>query len=213
MAQTCFAKTALSISFCFLWTRSLALGIQRNGTENFGRFGKKGKKVIPRKVLLFFRKISTGMSRSIWILPRIFGFSIQMYATCSHGVPVLCSSANELQQNSGCSRKKKVFEKTESRSMFWLVRRFRWFFCSTISTGNIFSPFTPIFSLKVCEKYIKNFFKGQNHSPHNLRKNGTNSKINRSTGKLLERDKKFPSAKLNIYWFLKLRELLNTNVT
>ena len=39
--------------------------IQTNGTENFGRFGKNGKKVIPRKVLLFFRKISTGMNHSI----------------------------------------------------------------------------------------------------------------------------------------------------
>ena len=33
--------------------------------RKFGRFGKNGKKVIPRKVLLFFRKISTGMSHSI----------------------------------------------------------------------------------------------------------------------------------------------------
>ena len=49
--------------------------------------------------------------------------------------------------------------------------------------------------------------------PINSEKNGTNSKINRTTGKLLERDKKFSSAKLNIYWFLKLRELLNTNIT
>ena len=28
--------------------------IQTNGTENFGRFGKNGEKVISRKVLLFF---------------------------------------------------------------------------------------------------------------------------------------------------------------
>ena len=41
-------------------------------------FGKNGKKVIPRKVLPFFRKISNGMNRSIWILPGISGFSIQM---------------------------------------------------------------------------------------------------------------------------------------
>ena len=41
---------------------------KKNGTENFGRFGKKW---IPRKVLLFFRKISTGMISSIWILPGI----------------------------------------------------------------------------------------------------------------------------------------------
>ena len=38
---------------------SLALVIQTNGTENFGRFGKNGKKVIPRKVFTFFRKIWT----------------------------------------------------------------------------------------------------------------------------------------------------------
>ena len=43
----------------------MALVIQTNGTENFGRFGKNGKKVIPRKILLFLRKISTGMNRSI----------------------------------------------------------------------------------------------------------------------------------------------------
>ena len=36
-----------------------------NGTGNFGRFGKNGIKVIRRKVLLFFRKISIGMNRSI----------------------------------------------------------------------------------------------------------------------------------------------------
>ena len=53
---------------------SLALVIQTNGTENFGRFGKNGKKVIPRKVFTFFRKISTGMNCSIWILPGISGF-------------------------------------------------------------------------------------------------------------------------------------------
>ena len=39
------------------------------------------KTVIPRKVLLFFRKISTGMNRSIWILPGISGFTIQMVST------------------------------------------------------------------------------------------------------------------------------------
>ena len=48
------------------------------GAENLGRFGKNGKKVIPWKVLLFLRKISTGMNPSIWILPGISGFSIQM---------------------------------------------------------------------------------------------------------------------------------------
>ena len=39
--------------------------IQTNGTQNVGRFHKNGKKVIPRKVLLFFQKISTGMNSSI----------------------------------------------------------------------------------------------------------------------------------------------------
>ena len=66
------------VNFCFLSTGSLALAIQTNGTENFGHFGKNRKKVIPQKVLLIFHKISTGMNRSIWILPRIPGFSIQM---------------------------------------------------------------------------------------------------------------------------------------
>ena len=31
-----------------------------NGTENFGRFGKNGKKVIRQKVLLFFGKFPPG---------------------------------------------------------------------------------------------------------------------------------------------------------
>ena len=56
----------------------MALVIQTNGTENFCLFGKNGKKVIPQKALLFFRKISTGINRSIWILPGISEFSIQM---------------------------------------------------------------------------------------------------------------------------------------
>ena len=60
--------------FLFLSTWSLGLVIQTNGTENFGRFGKNGKKVILWKVLLFSRKISTRMNRSIWILPGISGF-------------------------------------------------------------------------------------------------------------------------------------------
>ena len=34
--------------------------------------------VIPRKVSLFFLKISTGMNRTIWILSGISGFSVQM---------------------------------------------------------------------------------------------------------------------------------------
>ena len=38
-----------------------------------------------RKVLLFFRQISTGMNRSIWILPEISGFSVQMVSVgCFH---------------------------------------------------------------------------------------------------------------------------------
>ena len=43
-----------------------------------GRVGKNGKNVIPRNVVLVFRKISTGMNRSIWTLPGISEFSIQM---------------------------------------------------------------------------------------------------------------------------------------
>ena len=42
----------------------MALKIGTNGAENFSRFGKGGKKVIPlipQKVLPFIRKISTGM--------------------------------------------------------------------------------------------------------------------------------------------------------
>ena len=70
----------------------MALVIQTNGTENFGRFGKNGKKVIPRKILLFLRKISTGMNRSIWILPGISEFSIQM--TSAHVVLTLLRSPN-----------------------------------------------------------------------------------------------------------------------
>ena len=70
----------------------MALVIQANGTENFGRYGKNGKKVIPRKILLFLRKISTGMNRSIWILPGISEFSIQM--TSAHVVLTLLRSSN-----------------------------------------------------------------------------------------------------------------------
>ena len=64
-------RTGLSCLFTEYWqtihfpsTWSLALVIQTNGTENFGRFGKNGKKVVPRKVLLFLRKSSTEMNRS-----------------------------------------------------------------------------------------------------------------------------------------------------
>ena len=37
---------------------------ETNGTENFVRFGKNGKKVIPSKGITFFRKISARMNRS-----------------------------------------------------------------------------------------------------------------------------------------------------
>ena len=42
-----------------------ALIIQTNRTENFGRSGESGKKVIPRKVLPFLQKYSTGMNGAI----------------------------------------------------------------------------------------------------------------------------------------------------
>ena len=38
------------------------------------RFGKNGKKVIARKVFLFFGKIPTGMNRSIEFFPEFPGF-------------------------------------------------------------------------------------------------------------------------------------------
>ena len=69
--------------FRFLSTWSMALIIQTSGTTNFSRFSKNGKKVIPRKVLPFFRKISTGMNNSIWILPGISWFSIKMVSAPS----------------------------------------------------------------------------------------------------------------------------------
>ena len=50
---------------------SLALVNQTNGTKNFGRFGKKGKKVTPRKVLLFSGKFPPG-----WTVP--FEFSSEL---------------------------------------------------------------------------------------------------------------------------------------
>ena len=46
--------------FRFLLTRSQALVIPTNGSENFDRFGKNGKKGIPRKVVLFSRKFLLG---------------------------------------------------------------------------------------------------------------------------------------------------------
>ena len=51
---------------------------------------------MPRKVLLFSRKISTGMNRSISILPGIFGFSIQMLSA-----PDCCLKKTEGKTGSG----------------------------------------------------------------------------------------------------------------
>ena len=64
----------------------MALKIGTNGAENFSRFWKGGKKVIPlipRKVLPFIRKFSTEMNRSIWILNRIIEFSVQAVSVLS----------------------------------------------------------------------------------------------------------------------------------
>ena len=55
---------------------SLTLVIQTK--ENSVRFGISGKKVIPRKVLPFFRNHFTGMNSPPWILSRITGLSKQM---------------------------------------------------------------------------------------------------------------------------------------
>ena len=46
----------IPVNFSLSLDMKPALVIQTNGTENFGRFGKNGKKVIPRKVLLFFHR-------------------------------------------------------------------------------------------------------------------------------------------------------------
>ena len=50
----------------------------QNGTKISGKSGETEKKEIPWKVLPFFRKISTGMNCSIWILTGISRFSEQM---------------------------------------------------------------------------------------------------------------------------------------
>ena len=50
--------------------KSLALYEWTNGTEMFGNSGKSGKKEIPRKVLPFFRKLSTGDEPFHLYLPR-----------------------------------------------------------------------------------------------------------------------------------------------
>ena len=52
--------------------------VQTNGTGISRNSVKSEKKGIPRKVLPIFRKQSTGMKRSIWILPGITENSIQM---------------------------------------------------------------------------------------------------------------------------------------
>ena len=61
--------------FRFLLSGILVPVIQSNGTENFDRSAKSGKKVIPRKVSPFFHRDA---SRSMWSLPRITWFSVQM---------------------------------------------------------------------------------------------------------------------------------------
>ena len=61
--------------FRFLLSGILVPVIQSNGTENFDRSAKSGKKVILRKVSPFFHRDA---SRSIWSLPGITGFSVQM---------------------------------------------------------------------------------------------------------------------------------------
>ena len=60
--------------FRFLLSGILVPVIQSNGTENFDRSAKSGKKVILRKVSPFFHRDA---SRSIWSLPGITGFSVQ----------------------------------------------------------------------------------------------------------------------------------------
>ena len=52
----------------------MALVIQTSGTENFGRFGKNGKKVVPRKVFLFSRKFSLGWAVPFEFTPKFPGF-------------------------------------------------------------------------------------------------------------------------------------------
>ena len=61
--------------FRFLLSGILVPVIQSDGTENFDRSAKSGKKVILRKVSPFFHRDA---SRSIWSLPGITGFSVQM---------------------------------------------------------------------------------------------------------------------------------------
>ena len=53
---------------------SLALVNQTNGTKNFRRFGKNGKKVIPRKVFLFSGKFPPGWTVPFEFSPELSGF-------------------------------------------------------------------------------------------------------------------------------------------
>ena len=60
--------------FRFLSTWSLALVIQTNGTKNFGRFSKNGKKVISWKVLPFSGKFPPGWTIPFEFSPQFPGF-------------------------------------------------------------------------------------------------------------------------------------------
>ena len=53
---------------------SLALVNQTNGTKNFSRFGKNGKKVIPRKVFLFSGKFPLGWAVPFEFTPKFPSF-------------------------------------------------------------------------------------------------------------------------------------------
>ena len=86
------AKTGTGLS-CTIYkipvNFSLSLDL-KPGTGNpnkwyrqFRSFQKNGKKN-NSKDITFFRKISTGMNRSIWIIPRISGFSMQMVSALNN---------------------------------------------------------------------------------------------------------------------------------
>ena len=89
--------TKYRLNFCFLSSWSVALVIQTNGTENFGRFCKTREKGYASKGITFFRKISTRMNRSIWILHRISGFSKQMVSAhdfTDHNLYIACQEVS-----------------------------------------------------------------------------------------------------------------------
>ena len=67
-----------SLNFLVFMLALIPVLISQVIKEIFRNSGKSEKKEIPRKVLPFFRKLSTGMNRSIWIRPRITENSIQM---------------------------------------------------------------------------------------------------------------------------------------